>query len=65
MTEAPLPILNGKPPALAVLSGEGRQRVAKLLRRYEQGEREAARKDLREPASFRFLRDAVGLKEAP
>ncbi len=59
--EQPLPILNGKPPARAVFSEEGRQSVAKLLRSYEQSEREAARKDLREPASFRFLWAVVGL----
>ncbi len=60
-SESPVPIFDGRPPARAVLTEEGRQSVVRLLHRYEQSEREAARKDLREPASFRFLWDAVGL----
>ncbi len=60
--ESPIPILNGKPPTLAVRSEEGRQSVTELLRSYERSEQEAARKDLREPASLRFLWDAVGLE---
>ncbi len=59
--ETPVPILDGKPPALAMRSEEGRQRVVELLERYERSEQEAARREQRGPVSYRFLWESLGL----
>jgi len=56
-----IPALGGKTPREAVRTPEGREAVIGLLKLYEQGEAHAALEESREPASFQFLWDAVGL----
>jgi hypothetical protein len=56
-----IPALGGKTPREAVGTAKGREEVIGLLKMYEQGEERAARKDRREPVSFQFLWEAVGL----
>ena len=59
--EEPIPALGGETPRKAVESAEGREKVIELLEMYEDDERKKAQKEDREPVSFRFLWDAVGL----
>jgi len=59
--DEPLPALDGKTPRQAIESPEGREKVIELLELYEDGEREKAEEENREPASLQFLWDAVGL----
>ncbi|HSL83066.1 MAG TPA: SEC-C domain-containing protein, partial [Thermoanaerobaculia bacterium] len=56
-----IPALGNKTPRQAVKTREGREDVIGLLKLYEQGEERAAREEGRDPASFRFLWEAVGL----
>lgn len=56
-----IPALGGKTPREAVRTPEGREAVIGLLKIYEAGEAHAALDESREPASFQFLWDAVGL----
>ena len=59
--DEPLPALRGKTPRQAIESPQGREKVIELLKLYEDGEREKAEEEDREPASLQFLWDALGL----
>lgn len=59
--DEPIPALGGETPRQAVESAEGREKVIELLKLYEGDERNKAQQEDREPASFQFLWDAVGL----
>ncbi len=59
--DEPIPALGGETPRKAVEDAEGREKVIELLKMYEDDERKKAQKEAREPVSFQFLWDAVGL----
>jgi hypothetical protein len=58
----PIPIFAGRTPRQMLRTASGREQVADLLRSYEENEEQEARREKREPASFEFLRRAVGLE---
>ncbi len=59
--EEPIPALGNKTPRQAMRTAAGLERVKGLLREYQQGEEQMAARDGREPASYRFLWEALGL----
>ncbi|MFQ5790172.1 MAG: SEC-C metal-binding domain-containing protein [Acidobacteriota bacterium] len=59
--DEPIPMLHGSTPREAIRSEAGRREVVELLRSYEVGEREQARRDARAPFDFGFLWDELGL----
>jgi hypothetical protein len=59
--DEPIPALGGKTPREAIGSPAGLERVKGLLRSYEDGEEDMARKQGRRPISYQFLWDALGI----
>lgn len=59
--DEPVPLLDNKTPREAMKTPAGLERVKGLLRTYEAGEAEMARADGREPVSYEFLWDALGI----
>lgn len=60
--DEPGPLLDNKTPREAMKTPAGLERVKGLLRTYETGEAEMARADGREPVSYQFLWDALGIE---
>jgi len=60
--DEPIPALNGKSPRQAIGTAAGLERVKGLLRSYEDGEARAAAQQRRDPVSYQFLWDALGLE---
>jgi len=60
--DEPMPALAGKTPRQAIGQAAGLERVKGLLRSYEHGETEMARRDGRRVISFQFLWDALGIE---
>ncbi|HET7062043.1 MAG TPA: zinc chelation protein SecC [Nitrosospira sp.] len=59
--DEPIPVLNNKTPREAVQTAEGLEQVKFLLRTYEQGEAQQAKAQSREPVSYDFLWQSVGI----
>jgi hypothetical protein len=59
--DEPIPLLGNQTPRQAVGTPTGLERVKGLLRSYESGEAEMARADRRQPVSYQFLWDALGI----
>ena len=59
--DSPLPALNDQSPREAIRTPEGLEQVKFLLRTYEHGEAAQAKQQNRQPVSFDFLWDALGL----
>lgn len=59
--DEPLPALDDRSPREAITTLAGRERVKGLLRTYQHDEDRLARRQLREPVSFQFLWDVLGL----
>ena len=59
--DEPIPALNHQTPRQAMQSEAGMERVKGLLRSYEGGEVEQARRQRRREISYQFLWDALGL----
>lgn len=59
--DEPIPALDHRSPRQAITTPAGLERVKGLLRSYEQAELGFAREQGRDPVSFRFLWDALGL----
>ena len=57
----PIPVLGDRTPLEAIESPQGRAKVLRLLRTYEQGERDSARKEGRAPVDLGFLYMQIGL----
>jgi len=62
--DEPIPALRDKTPREAIKTPAGKKKVVSLLKLYEQGEARKAREESREPASFQFLWDELGLPPA-
>src|SRR5262249_862386 len=60
-SDRPIPSLGDLSPSEAMGTPEGRERLADLLQGYEAQEEKSAREQGREPASFRFLWEGLGL----
>jgi hypothetical protein len=60
-TDEPIPALGHRMPRDAVTTPAGLERVKGLLRSYEEGEAQSAREQNREPVSFQFLWDELGI----
>ena len=60
--DEPIPALGDKTPREAMATPAGLERVKGLLRSYEAREREMANEDGREPISYQFLWDALGIE---
>jgi hypothetical protein len=60
--DEPVPLLDNKTPREAMKTPAGLERVKGLLRYYEAGEAEMARADGREPVSYQFLWDSLGIE---
>lgn len=60
--DEPIPALGGQTPRQAAKTSKGRKKVIELLELYEKGELEQASQQERQPASFEFLWQAVGLE---
>ncbi|GAB4120665.1 MAG: hypothetical protein Tsb0027_16320 [Wenzhouxiangellaceae bacterium] len=59
--DEPIPALQQMTPREAISTASGMERVKVLLRSYQSGENETAREQGREPVSYRFLWDQLGL----
>ncbi|HET9122963.1 MAG TPA: SEC-C metal-binding domain-containing protein [Acidiferrobacteraceae bacterium] len=59
--DQPLPVLQHRSPRAAIGTAAGLERVKGLLRSYQIGERDQARRDGRREISFAFLWEALGL----
>jgi hypothetical protein len=59
--DEPLPILNERSPREAIVTPAGLERVKGLLRAYQHDENRQAEMQQRDPVSFQFLWDALGL----
>lgn len=59
--DEPIPALGDHTPREAIATPAGLERVKGLLRSYEDGERSMAEEDGREPLSFQFLWDELGI----
>ena len=59
--DQPLPALGDRTPRAAMATSGGLERVKGLLRSYDQSEQELARDQGRNPVSFQFLWDALGI----
>jgi len=59
--DEPLPALGNRTPRDAISTPAGLERVKGLLRSYEDGEAQSAREQNREPVSFQFLWDELGI----
>ena len=59
--DEPLPALGNRTPRDAISTAAGLERVKGLLRSYEEGEVRSAREQNREPISFQFLWDELGI----
>ena len=59
--DEPIPTLQNKTPREAIASASGKERVKGLLRSYENGEKDMAASQGREPISYQFLWDELGL----
>mgnify|MGYP005852103365 CR=1 FL=1 len=59
--DEPLPALGNRTPRDAIKTAAGMERVKGLLRSYEEGEVRSAREQNREPISFQFLWDELGI----
>lgn len=59
--DEPVPLLGKRTPREAIATPAGLERVKGLLRSYESAEEEMARADAREPVSYQFLWDALGI----
>jgi hypothetical protein len=60
--DEPIPALGDQTPRQAVTTSAGLERVKGLLRSYEAREREMAEQDNRDPVSYQFLWDALGIQ---
>jgi len=59
--DEPIPALSDKTPREAIATPEGREQVIDLLKLYEHGESRAALEEGREPVSYDFLWQELGL----
>lgn len=60
--DEPIPALGSRTPRQAIATPGGLERVKGLLREYEAGEKDMARRDRRAPVSYQFLWDALGIE---
>jgi len=60
-SDEPIPALGGKTPRQCLATRRGRESVRQLLRTYEFDEAQRAEADSREPVSYGFLWEALGL----
>jgi hypothetical protein len=59
--DKPLPVLDDRTPREAIKTPEGLEQVKFLLHTYEHGETQQARAQHREPVSYDFLWQALGI----
>ncbi|MBL8304034.1 MAG: hypothetical protein JNM26_14805 [Ideonella sp.] len=60
--DEPVPLLDNKSPREAMKTAAGLERAKGLLRTYEAAEAEMSRADGREPVSYQFLWDSLGIE---
>jgi len=60
--DEPIPVLGNQTPRQAIGTSAGLERVKGLLREYEAGEADMARRDGRSEVSFRFLWEELGIE---
>jgi hypothetical protein len=60
-SDEPIPALDGKTPRQALATPAGEERVRGLIRLYEHAEADQARRQRREPVSYDFLWQQIGL----
>ncbi len=63
--DEPIPALDGKSPRQAIRTAAGLERVKGLLRSYEDGEAQQAKRQGRREISYQFLWDQLGLEHEP